>query len=125
MFLVGGLSFILGASASLALYAYINSFRMAMRAAKEKEKRQKLEKAREQQRTLERRLSRHSMRSVRSVPARQPSFSSQVSLDNFFTLRNKMYDVGGVMRDADYNKEDRYSTLDRQCALKTFTIKDL
>ena len=37
-----------------------------------------------------------------------------------------MYDVGGVMRDADYSKpDDRYSTLDRQCALKTFTIKDL
>ena len=91
-----------------------------MRAAKEKEKRQKLEKAREQ-RTLERKLSRHSMRSIKH----QPSFSSQVSLENFFTLRNKMYDVGGAVRDTDYNKENIYSTLDRQCALKTFTIKDL
>lgn len=118
MFLVGGLSFILGGSASLALYAYIHSFRMAMRDAKRREKLQKQEKVRQQQRTLERKLSRHSMK-------HQPSFSSQVSLDNFFTLRNKMYDVGAIMKDTDYNKEGRYSTLDRQCALKTFTIKDL
>ena len=100
------------------MYAYIHSFKKAMADAKQREKQQQLAKAREQQRQLERKLSRHSMKP-------QPSFSSQVSLDNFFTMRNKMYDVGGIMREREYDKDDRYSTLDRQCALKTFTIKDL
>ena len=118
MFLVGGLSFFLGGSASLALYAYILSFKKAMADAKQREKVRKMEKKAQQVRHVERRLSRHSMK-------HQPSFSSQVSLENFFTLRNKMYDVDRVMRDYDYDKEDRYSTLDRQCALRTFTVKDL
>jgi hypothetical protein len=53
------------------------------------------------------------------------STPSQMSLDNVFGGRSKVYDVENVMKDNPEQEEPYYSTIDKKCALKTFTIKDL
>ncbi|XP_060592403.1 uncharacterized protein LOC132747103 [Ruditapes philippinarum] len=156
MFLVGGLSFFLGGSASIALYCYVSSFRRAMREAKQNERKQKLERKMSEQR-LSKRQSQASIRTVphmsshtrlddgytsgrskfydvdtviRDSPNRMSmgvshSTPSQMSLDNVFGGRSKVYDVENVMKDNPEQEETYYSTIDKKCALKTFTIKDL
>lgn len=86
-----------------------------MREAKEADRAQKrAQKLREHQQ-LQKRQSQVSMR-------HEPSIAS---IDTVFG-RNKVYDVENVMKDAMFdNGEQFYSTLDKKCALKTFTIKDL
>lgn len=89
-----------------------------MREAKEADRAQKrAQKLREHQQ-LQKRQSQVSMR-------HEPSIASHASIDTVFG-RNKVYDVENVMKDAMFdNGEQFYSTLDKKCALKTFTIKDL
>ena len=139
LILVGGLSFFLGGSASIALYAYIASFRRAMKDAQEMEQKQKHQQKLREHDFLQKRQSQISMRHDSSIceqdfsPKRQsqisirhdPSIASYTSIDNIFG-RNKVYDVENVMRESMFEKEEPfYSTLDKKCALKTFTIKDL
>ena len=159
MFLVGGLSFFLGGSASIALYCYVSSFRRAMRDAKQNERKRKLERKMSEQKGLSKRQSQTSIRTapcmsshtrlddgytsgrsrfydvdtiVRDSPNRMSmgvshSTPSQMSLENVhvFGGRSKVYDVENVMKDNPGQEEPYYSTIDKKCALKTFTIKDL
>ena len=120
MFLVGGLSFILGGSASLALFAYVQSFRKAMKSAREEEKVTKIQKELKKQERNSRKISHISVKPV-------PSLSSQVSLDNVPVVcgRSKFYDIEGMMRESVYNGNQSFSTLDKNCKLKYFTVKDL
>lgn len=157
MFLVGGLCFILGGSASIALYCYVSSFRRAMIDAKQNERKRKLERKMSEQKQLAKRQSQTSVRTVPSMSSHMGlddgfsagrsrfydvdtvirdspnratvgvsrSMPSQVSLDNVFIGgRSKVYDVENVMNESG-QEEPYYSTIDKKCALKTFTIKDL
>lgn len=151
MFLVGGLSFFLGGSASIAFYCYVISFRRAMKEAKQNERKQAIERKLSERKQLGKRQSQTSMRMALSTSSHTglddgfisgrskfydidrrdstmrvtPSMTSQGSLDNAFSGRSKVYEVENIMKEPQSQVEPYYSTLDRKCALKTFTIKDL
>ena len=125
LLLVAGLAFILGGSASIALYAYVTSFRSAMRDAREHERKQKLERKLSQERKLQHRQSQISAMSVRSMHRHNPSIASHPSSENMFG-RSRVYDLEGISKDVMYNRDEPYySTIDKKCTLQTFNIKDL